>query len=71
MKQKTLAAVLILLSVPISQANAVPVSLNEWLVNIDGTTSFVKPSSGPTDPVPTNVDVSLFDTTSGFGTVTF
>jgi hypothetical protein len=70
-KQKTLAAVLILLSVPISQANAVPVSLNEWLVNIDGTTSFVKPSSGPVDPVPTNVDVSLFDTTRGFGTVTF
>ena len=56
---------LLFLCIGYSTASALPV-LAEYAVNIDGTVSYI--SLG--DPVPAEVDDSLFDDGTGLGTIT-
>jgi len=51
--------------------NAASIDLFQWGVNIDGSVALTDPFP-PTlpDPIPTNVDISLFDESTGLGTIT-
>ena len=67
MKNRLLSAVVVLLMCGLCAAPAFgDLSLFEWAVNID--TTFSSPLFG--DPVPAEVDASLFDDVTGLGTIT-
>lgn len=66
LKQFSLLAIAVTMGLASLSAHATAIDLFEWIVNVDGTVA----DSYFGDPVPSEVNIAGFNTTTGLGTVT-